>query len=516
MSTLLRVSNPRFSFTHLPEVKSEVDLSIRWLLIPVIVLLGALIRKAWIDVDVAWDSFAYHLPLAALRTGIISPEQYHLSARINSIHQGYSALADYFQGFLWRITGRVQATNFLGIFGLAFFSATLKRVFRISPVHALFCFFCIPVVLIQSTSTYIDLFGNCVLGSMVMVILAAWLWPERVSVKQILLVVALFCVVLNIKMLYLPVAPFWLLLFAAILYFQRDKLATLKVQWNNATSFARFALIAGVLALVSLGFVNEVKNALVFHNPVYPIDMRIGHIHFRGEIANTQIASVKEPAYLEHAPRVARWLLSVLEYRAFEGRVPLWTNSQGDVPFTSPALRMGGYFSPIVLFNILWFGLLQTRLRDRFGRKPAYFVCLLTVLTAFQPGAEELRYLMYWLLCLISVNLFLTTQLLEETKYARIIFLGTMAAFMIFVLCSTGFAYLRTNGWSVQQVSRMWGVDGKLSAMPPHDGEAVCVLGKGQRSFMYAPIFHPNLAGLHYRVMEANTPAECQGARVLP
>ena len=229
MSTLLkvtnplRVSNPRFSFTHLPEVKSEIDLSTRWLLIPVIVLLGALIRKAWIDVDVAWDSFAYHLPLAALRTGIISPEQYHLSARINSIHQGYSALADYFQGFLWRITGRVQATNFLGIIGLAFFSATLKRVFRISPVHALFCFFCIPVVLIQSTSTYIDLFGNCVLGSMVMVILAAWLWPERVSVKQILFVVALFCVVLNIKMLYLPVAPFWLLLFAAILYFQRDQ-----------------------------------------------------------------------------------------------------------------------------------------------------------------------------------------------------------------------------------------------------------------------------------------------------
>ena len=288
-----RVSDPRFSFSHLPDVKSEIDLPARLLAIPVIFLLAALIRKAWIDVDVAWDSFAYHLPLAALRTGIVSPEQYHLSAHINSIYQGYAVLADYFQGFLWRITGRVQAANFLGMIGLIFFVSTLKRFFQIHPIYTLFCFLCIPVVLIQSTSTYIDLFGNCVLGSMVMAIFAAWLWPEKVSFKRISFVVALFSMALNIKLLYLPVAPLWLLLFAFILYVQREKLATLKVQWNKAAGFTKFVLVAGLLVLVGLGFINEIKNALLFHNPVYPIDIRIGQIHFPGPMLSSQIASVK-------------------------------------------------------------------------------------------------------------------------------------------------------------------------------------------------------------------------------
>ena len=32
---------------------------------------GLLFAKAWIDMDYNWDSLAYHVPFAALRTGLV-------------------------------------------------------------------------------------------------------------------------------------------------------------------------------------------------------------------------------------------------------------------------------------------------------------------------------------------------------------------------------------------------------------------------------------------------------------
>src|SRR5215203_2340507 len=37
---------------------------------------GLLFAKAWIDMDYNWDSLGYHVPFAALRTGLVSPDQY--------------------------------------------------------------------------------------------------------------------------------------------------------------------------------------------------------------------------------------------------------------------------------------------------------------------------------------------------------------------------------------------------------------------------------------------------------
>jgi hypothetical protein len=53
------------------------QLGSRILSILVLLLLAALVRKAWMDLDVAWDSVGYHLPFAGLRATGISSVAFH-------------------------------------------------------------------------------------------------------------------------------------------------------------------------------------------------------------------------------------------------------------------------------------------------------------------------------------------------------------------------------------------------------------------------------------------------------
>jgi hypothetical protein len=482
--------------------------------VAVTALVVAIVRKAWLDLDLAWDSLAYHLPLAAIRAGVVSEQQYHLSSRIRQLYDGFPILPEYMEGMLWRITSRPQAANFIGLIGLTCLVLLLLKVFRIPARYSLLAFLSIPIVLIQTTSSYVDLFGNCFVTIMLLLLFVMFLSPEAVSRLHIGVFFAAVCIALNTKTLYIPVTTAALAAFACVAYCDRSKLITVREEWRKSSHLMRVGMIALSFALVGAGYFNEIKNLVRFGNPVYPANIDIGPVHFKGTFSEGN-----EPEYLAHSLHSTKWLLSVLEYKAFEGRNPLWTNSQGDVPESSPAARMGGFFSPLVLFNVLWFCLLQTKLRRRFGWKPSYFMLLLTVFTSTLPASQESRYYMYWLLCLISINLFLVTSGLKrwEQTNAKIVFLGTMASFLVFVLCSTDFVYIRRRGWSTKRVVASFGIEGRLSAMHLRSGEAVCVLGKDRTTFLYAPSFNPALAsGTHYRVMEAYNLDDCEGARIVP
>src|SRR5262245_28169020 len=88
----------------------------------------------WHDVSQGYDVWYYHLPFAARLTGIMDASAYAFSADNQARFQGFPLFAELLQGILWRVTGHIEATNFVSLgalFGLMFL---LRRLFAV-PLH---------------------------------------------------------------------------------------------------------------------------------------------------------------------------------------------------------------------------------------------------------------------------------------------------------------------------------------------------------------------------------------------
>lgn len=492
------------------KILNTPDISAGFLAIPVLFLLAAIIRKAWLDLDTAWDSLAYHLPFAGLHAGILSPSEYRLSQFMTDRYNGFPVLPELIQGALWRATSHIQAANLIGLAGLLPLIGMLKKVFRVPLTYSLVALLSIPVVLIQSTSSYVDLFSNCWMASMLLLILAAILYPERFSITGLIGMFACFAVVLNSKIQLEPVALAAFGVFLVLLWVTRRRYPRLSFFIENGGVWQKLG-VAGALALIlALGFANPVKNWVEFRNPIYPLPIVGGKVIAPGEMA-------AKPDYLAHSSQAFRWLLSTVEYKSFEGRRPLWTNGQGDVTMDSPALFMGGDFGALVLFNVVWLGFLQSKVKGRLGWAPCWFMGALTVVTAFMPGSPQSRYYMYWIICLVLLNLVLIVNDLsgERGSDARILYVGGMTSFLVFVLCATDFVYVHRSGTTMKEMARK--VEKRLVDAHLREGETVCMANINPFALIYAPEFHPELrAKFHYKIQEIYDPADCAGLRPLP
>jgi hypothetical protein len=493
-----------FKTLHTPDIGSRI------LAIPVLFLLAAIVRKAWLDLDVAWDSLAYHLPFAGLHAGILSPNEYRLSQFMTERYNGFPALPELIQGALWRVTSRIQAANFIGLTGLLPLVGMLKKVFGVPLTYSLVALLSIPVVLIQSTSSYVDLFSNCWMAGMLLLILAATLDPESFSIARLLGVFVCLAVVFNSKMQLWPVALAALGVFLVLLSVTRQRYPRLTLFIENGEKWRKLGLSAALAALLAISFIKPVMNWIEFRNPIYPLPVVGGKVIPPGEMA-------AKPDYLAHSSQAFRWLLSTAEYKSFEGRRPLWTNGQGDVTMDSPALFMGGNFGALVLFNILWLGFLQSKVRDRLGWAPCWFMGALTVITAFLPGSPQSRYYMYWIICLVLLNLILIANSLsgERGNDARILYIGGMASFLVFVLCATDFVYVHRSGTTIKAMTQK--LEKRLVDAHLREGETVCMANINPFALIYAPTFHPELrAKFHYKIQEIYDPRDCAGLRPLP
>jgi hypothetical protein len=482
----------------------------RILSILVLLLLAALVRKAWMDLDVAWDSLGYHLPFAGLRAGIVSPQEYRLSRFMTERYNGFPILADLIQGALWRATSRIQAPNLIGLLGLLPLVGIAKKLFRIPLTCSLIVLWSIPVVLIQSTSSYLDLFSSSWLAAMLMFIWSAIADPNNFSVARLLGLSACFAIVLNSKMQLEPQALAALGIFAVLLWIGRSRYTRLR-SFLEHSAFGRKAGAAALLVLLfALAMANPVKNSIKYRNPIYPLPIAGGKVVVPGELA-------AKPDYLAHSPQVFRWLLSTLEYRSFDGRRPLWTNGQGDLPTNSPAIFMGGDFGAAVLFNILWLGFLQSKVTDRLRWAPCWFMGVLTLMTVFLPGSPQSRYTIYWIMCLVLLNLALIMSVLsgERAKDAKVLYVGGMACFLLFVLCATGFVYIHRSGMTAERIAR--DASKRLIAAHLREGETVCMVNTNPYTLFFSPMFQPELrAKFHYKIQEIYDPSDCEGLRPLP
>ena len=502
----------------LPETKSASEVWVaRLLFAAALLLLAALARKGWRDVDGAWDSLWYHMPFAALRVGLISQNQYHVSQWLSTYYDGFPVLPDYLQGIAWRLTSRPQGANLVNLLALVCVTIFFRIRYKVPFGYAFVGFLGVPIVLIQSTSTYVDLFTNCFATILFFTVFWVWMEPEQFTVNDVFIAFASLAVVINSKPQFVALGSGALLALAVGTAFNRQKLVLLRDQLQKTAPGARYLVIATCLVCLCIAYINPAKNLIKFHNPVYPATLDVGPLHLPGSYAVGSMGSA--PIYLAHAPQYRRWVRSIIEYDAFDGRNPLWTNSQGDLKFDSRALRMGGSFGALVLFNLFYFLILQGKVRQRYGLKPAAFLITVSVITALMPSSQEIRYYMYWVMCLVALNLVLIERGLTEPEQGtfRLLSATAMSSFLIFVLCSNGLRYIRSNRVTMQSLVRDNGIEKHLAEMHLHDGEVICVKGRNPMTFLYAPIFNRRLeAQYHYGIIEAYDDTGCMGKRVLP
>jgi len=470
--------------------------------------------------DVSWDSITYHLPFAALRTGIITQRQYHLSTWFAGLYAGMPVLPDYLQGMIWRLTSRPQGANFLGLIALLIATCFFWLRHKIPFGLLLAALLGVPAILLQSTSALVDLFTNSFATITIFSIFIAWIDPETFSIRDVIIALICLAVAVNTKTQFVLVGSAALLGMAVVAYFNRHRLLVFR-QHASMPRWKRALFITFVACTICLNYGWEIRNTIKLHNPVYPVAVTIGHTQLRGMFPAGGLGRA-EPRYLANAPGWERWILSVVEFNAFDGRNPLWTNAQGDLPPDSHAVRMGGTFGALALFNGFLFLALQKALRSRYGLKPFWFMTVVTVMTAFMPASQEIRYYLYWIMCLIIMNLYLILNGLSEPERSiyKLLTSCVIASFLLFVLCATDFQYVRAHGYSPEFLAKGAHVEEQLNAMHVQKGEAICVENKQPATFLYSPNFNPNLASrLDYHIYQgwnaSDEAVDCAGHRVL-
>jgi hypothetical protein len=373
------------------------------------------------------------------------------------------------------------------------------------------------VILIASTSSYVDLWVNSVTAILVLVLFRAFVKPEVVGLLDIFVGLASFTIAVNSKLPFMPVASIGLFFLAVILWMNRSKLDELSLQWRKLTAPGKAFLFVAMVALIASGYVNTARNWLLFRNPIYPVAVSVGPIHWPGDAGDPRMNDGHSPDYLAHTWQPVKWLLSIVEFDSYDGRQPLWVIDAGSLPSASRANRMGGYFGAYVILNLFWFAFLNRPEFRRYGWRPVLFFACLSLITACLPISHQLRYYSFWMMSLLAINLFLVHETLgsQNSSFQFLFMSGALACLMFVVLANR--TYVTPTGYTPERLVSDVGASKSLLSMHLRDDERVCLLGKGLASFAYAPIFHPDIERLtRYHVIVAENESQCEGARKVP
>jgi hypothetical protein len=465
-------------------------------------LLLLLFAKSVVDVDPAWDTWNYHLPFAARLWGIVTPEQYQFEDLIQARFDGFPLLANYLQGFFWFITQRVQSTNLVSYLSFIAYLGFLRTYLKIPIFLSTIALLAVPFIQINVTISYVDLFGN--IATSILLLLAYLIHTKegflhRQSVPFWIFLSA-FCAA-NTKLQLIPVILFAIVL-AALKYIP-EKLKIFKSDLRQ-TKKRLLVWSASVAIAFLLIFAIPIRNTITYGNPAYPVKIAIaGHtLNHREGIPN------EVPIYLEQASRPHRWAFSILEVDAFDVRRPtLWTVGQGDVPLTSKSWVMGGYFGPYVGFHVfLLIGILLIAPSVKV-KKSVGFILILTLLTAFLPQSHILRFYMYWIFLLITINLHL---LVTEPNVKKVLHnpIPIQFSFMLFLVTTivlTRATYIMPRFYTLE--SRLKDATNPVFLEQIRAQGEACLIGVQPNTFLYSSKFSSEQS---YSLEAAFQAQECQ------
>ncbi len=502
----------------------------------VIPLVISLFLKAIIDIDNNYDPGWYHLPFAGRIWGILPREMFLGDEKwFEPRFDGFPLLAHFLQGFFWKITGRIQSTNlvsFLSIIGYFFF---LRAYFKVPLYLSAIALLSIPLVLTNATTSYVDLFGNIGTSILVMMTYSFYKNKQLPNFSELLIAFIGAAIAVNTKTQLQPLALF-------IIIFTIARLAWLYWQQKPAAKQIVKTLLITLLAIVII-YASPVKNTVVYANPFYPIKVQVA-----GIVLNHKLA----PDAYEGGNRQINWITSVLEINAPH----FWKPDQwSDFPQRN---RRGGFFGAYVVFNLLLLtGFMlremtlnkyllinrdqidvtqvKTERGNNFAKSREASVAFLALIVISLvplnfPQSHELRYFMYWMICLVSLNLYLISlpknrQLLGRWLQPR--YMGLVyVVFLIIVLVKIGSFYARPLFLSLDKYV-VHGVKSELiEQIKPN--EQVCLLARHmgedtqtaptaslKYAFVYSSYFHPEL-DYDYSIQTAFDPQTCGDRTMIP
>lgn len=429
------------------------------------------------DVSKAWDVWYYHMPFAARIAGLVDARTYAFSATNEVRFSGFPLFAEALQGIAWRLTGRPESANLVAFASLPILVLTLKRWWGVPQPASFLAFVAIPCVMIQATSSYVDLFANALAAVLVLGAFRLVVRRDAPSVRELVVLALAAAGAANSKFQIVPVVALAAVVVAA---------CALRPRSGRG-------LRALVLALaIPLVLATPLKNAVVHGNPVWPVELRV----LGKSLPAVETAYGSSPDWLEDVPRPVRFVASVLELRARPLTERRWSIDQWTPP-GDPAYRMGGFFGAYVVVNVAGLVLAAVRKRSREAKVAGAFALGLSVVVSVLPQSHELRYYMVWMLVLVGLNLVLWAR--DAELAVGLVALSALAI----VAYATGGTYLWPSGDSFASLVAAK-VDRRLVESAPA-GARVC-LAREPWTILYAPRFHP---GATWTILEAVKEEDC-------
>ena len=221
-----------------------------------LLLFASLSVRAIFDFDVSWDSNDYHLPFAARLVGLIPKEHLTFLPLQERAYSGFPVLGEFIQGLLWRLSGRIESANLVGLFALSGYAYFLKKLLAV-PYHAsILALLAVPMIHLHVTTCYVDLLANLSLSALVVITLLVLSGLRNYDFSALSITLFSSAVALNTKYMVYPMT--FLCLGVQIIFV----LYSISTKSNRLTISARQALLIAIFSLPIL-FATLFKNIII-------------------------------------------------------------------------------------------------------------------------------------------------------------------------------------------------------------------------------------------------------------
>lgn len=481
-----------------------------WASLLVIGYLISIACTAWLRLDLTWDSIAYHLPFAAIRVGLIKYSDFIVPAHHLALLDGFPPVLDFIKGSLWKLTGKPEATQLFNLIVVGLGSLVLARMYRLPATIVILAVLAIPVGQIEFASNYTDLPVNFLLAFALFAAMHAWISPTEHRLVHGLLAAAALCLATTFKVTAIPFSLIIWAVYVGCASFAWASTADTWLSQLRKDSWLKYLLVIVAGAMVSLGY--GLINLIKMGNPLFPVPIDLGFVSLPGTVPASNWAAA---SYVMEYPRPVRWLVSVLEWHAFDSRPIPYTISQGDVPDTSMSYRMGGLFAQQLMFSVGLLVLLWRRAGDGLFLRVLALHAGVGIVVSMVPGSHEMRYFFFWYLCFLWSTYAAVRSRISDAALSMV-FVMSLAASALYITAITGahYVYPLKQMQSAEEISK--GGISQIVLRHLRSGElSFCVVDKDPFGFLYSRPFNQDSTGdTQYQVSADPTSAVCRNTLI--
>ena len=269
-----------------------------------------------------------------------------------------------------------------------------------------------------------------------------------------------------------------------------------------------------LVALSAIFFV-PLKNIVLHGNPAYPLKVTVF-----GTVLN-YAEDLPPPEQgggsLVDRAQAVKWLYSTFEL----GMGPVlnvqrWTVDSA-APAGAPMTIQGGLFGVYVVFHLLLFLWLLSRIDDRQRKAAACLVGIAMVAAALMPASHLLRYYMFWFVCVISLNLYFLACFCSTRS--RWVIDAVFFVFVLIVIDATDQNFVHPRFHSARDFLAER-VDPQILRELAPNSSTCLALSHNNHPFFYASLWHGSTpytvkAGPIYPFSKAELERSCEGWRVI-